>query len=116
MKLLLDTATFLFAIEDEGKVSAEARRYIDDPDEDIYLSAVSAWEIAIKHGLGKLELPGPPADVVPVLMTKTDVRALPIQVSHALQVAQLPPHQRSGSPLGPSVEHWKQERSPCNRA
>jgi PIN domain nuclease of toxin-antitoxin system len=61
---------------------------------DLYLSVASAWEIAIKFGLGKLELPAPPSDLVPELMSKSAVTALPIRHSHALHVAELPLHHR----------------------
>ena len=61
---------------------------------DLYLSAASAWEIAIKFALGKLELPAPPSDLVPDLMSKSSVTALPIRHGHALRVAELPPHHR----------------------
>lgn len=52
------------------------------------------WEIAIKYGLGKLELPDAPARTVPELMTRTATTPLPIHHSHALHVAELPPHHR----------------------
>jgi len=91
-KILLDTQCWLWMLATPERLSEASRELVSDRNNELYLSAASAWEIAIKHGLGKLELPGPPADVVPLLMSKTDVRALPIQVSHALQVAQLPPH------------------------
>lgn len=61
---------------------------------DLYLSAASAWEIAIKYELGKLSLPTPPSRLVPELMSKSAVAALPIRHSHALHVAELPPHHR----------------------
>ena len=90
MKFLLDTATFLFAIEDAGKVSVEARRYIDDPDEDIYLSSISAWEIAIKYSLGKLELPMPPDRLVPMARERLGADELPLREASALRVSRLP--------------------------
>ena len=93
-KILLDTQCWLWMLAAPDRFSEASRELVIDRNNELYLSAVSAWEIAIKHGLGKLDLPGPPADVVPVLMVKTDVRALPVQVSHALQVAQLPPYHR----------------------
>jgi PIN domain nuclease of toxin-antitoxin system len=67
---------------------------VETSENDLYLSAVSAWEIAIKYGLGKLTLPGRPAEVIPELMSKTAVAALPVLHSHALRVADLPMHHR----------------------
>lgn len=90
MKFLLDTSTFLFAIEDERKVSAQVRRYIEDPDEQVYLSAISAWEIAIKHSLGKLDLPMPPDRLVPMAREELGAEELPLREPSALRVSRLP--------------------------
>ena len=58
------------------------------------LSAASAWEIAIKHGLGKVRLPDAPERAVPELMARTGVVPLPVLYRHALRVATLPPKHR----------------------
>ncbi len=63
-------------------------------DTDLYLSAASAWEIAIKHAIGKLRLPEPPAEYVPRRMESMRVAALSIDHGHTLSVAGLPPHHR----------------------
>jgi prevent-host-death family protein len=57
-----------------------------------FLSAASAWEIAIKVGLGKLKLPEPPARYVPARLAEQGMDALPIDHGHALRVAELPDH------------------------
>ena len=57
MKILLDTATFLWAVTDAPDLSKDARELFSDPENEIYLSSVSAWEISVKHALGKLALP-----------------------------------------------------------
>ena len=93
-RILLDTQCWLWMLAAPERFSEAGRVLVTDRNNELYLSAASAWEIAIKHGLGKLELPGSPAEVVPTLMTKSGVSALPIQLSHALQVAQLPQHHR----------------------
>ena len=90
MKFLLDTVTFLLAIEDESRVSSEARKYILDPYEQIYLSSVSAWEIAIKHSLGKIALPLPPDRLVPMARERLGAEELPLSGSAALRVSRLP--------------------------
>ena len=59
-----------------------------------FLSAASAWEIAIKYAVGSLPLPEPPADYVPERMRLNQVKPLPITPAHALAVATLPPHHR----------------------
>jgi PIN domain nuclease of toxin-antitoxin system len=76
------------------RFSEHSRRLLETTENDLYLSAVSSWEIAIKHGLGKLRLPARPAELIPELMLKTVVTVLPIQHIHALRVADLPSHHR----------------------
>jgi PIN domain nuclease of toxin-antitoxin system len=53
MRLLLDTHIALWAIADHPNLSAKARRLIDDPDNQIVVSAATIWEIAIKHALAR---------------------------------------------------------------
>ncbi len=57
MKLILDTCTFLWLASAEHRLSATAVELIRDPDHRVLLSAASAWEISIKHALGRLPLP-----------------------------------------------------------
>jgi PIN domain nuclease of toxin-antitoxin system len=59
MRILLDTCTFLWAGEGSSRLSSVARGILDDQENDLFLSAASAWEIAIKHALGDLERPRP---------------------------------------------------------
>ena len=56
MRALIDTSTFLWFISGSEKLSVDARGYIADLDNEIFISVVSLWEIAIKTSLGKLEL------------------------------------------------------------
>lgn len=58
----------------------------------LLLSAASSWEITIKVALGKLELPAPPDRFVPAQLAEDGIDPLPIEHSHALRVARLPPH------------------------
>jgi PIN domain nuclease of toxin-antitoxin system len=94
LKLLLDTQCWLWMQATPERFSETARLQIDDPDNVLLLSPVSAWEIATKHALGRLTLPTPPAEYVPSRMKSSGVDALPLQHSHALQVATLPWHHR----------------------
>ena len=59
MNILLDTCTFLWIVSGSTDLSDTARRLFSDPDNEVYLSVASAWEIIVKHKLGKLPLPGP---------------------------------------------------------
>lgn len=76
------------------RFSESARGLVDDPENVLLLSPVSTWEIATKYALGRLTLPVPPAEYVPSRMKSSGVDALPLQHSHALQVATLPWHHR----------------------
>jgi PIN domain nuclease of toxin-antitoxin system len=53
VRLLLDTHIALWAIADDDRLSARARALIDDPDNEIVVSAATVWEIAIKHALSR---------------------------------------------------------------
>jgi PIN domain nuclease of toxin-antitoxin system len=91
VKALLDTHTFLWWNLDDPQLSAMARAFISDGGNEIFVSAASAWEIAIKHGKGRLVLPEPPERYVANRLVHFRFVALPIQISHALRVASLPP-------------------------
>ena len=94
MKLLLDTQVWLWMLAEPERLSPAGRRLVEGMEHELFFSAASAWEIAIKHGLGKLTLPGTPADVVPERMHRTGVTPLPVLHRHALHVAALPAHHR----------------------
>ncbi len=94
MRLLLDTQCWLWMQAAPERFSAPARALLDDPDNVLLLSPVSAWEIASKVAAGRLRLPVPPEDYVPSRMKSSGVDALPLQHSHALQAAALPMHHR----------------------
>ena len=94
MRILLDTACWLWVLAEPKRFSARTRRLLVSPDTEIVLSAASAWEIAIKYALGKLPLPAAPADYVPRMMRETRTVALAIEPKHALRVADLPAHHR----------------------
>ena len=90
MRLLLDTCTFLWVITDAPELSPSARRLFADADNEVYLSAVSAWEISVKHGLGRLPLPQPPSRCVPRERERHGIDVLPLHEDAALAVDRLP--------------------------
>ena len=94
MRILLDTQCWLWMTLTPGRLSASARAMVEAGDNELYLSAASAWEIAIKYSLGKLRLPEPPVRYVPTRLDLMRTLALPIEHSHALHVATLPLHHR----------------------
>jgi PIN domain nuclease of toxin-antitoxin system len=92
MRILLDTHVFLWSCLEPDKLSDIARGVLEDPANEILLSAASSWEIAIKAALKKLELPAPPARYIPSRLDAMGLTPLPVEHGHALRVAQLPRH------------------------
>lgn len=90
MKVLLDTATFLWAATDSPSLSRSAREAVADPDNEVRLSAVSSWEITIKHALGKLVLPKPPETLIPEIRAAYEIATLPLDEESTLQINRLP--------------------------
>jgi PIN domain nuclease of toxin-antitoxin system len=88
VNLLLDTHVLIWW--DEGRrLAAEARRAIADADS-VYVSAASAWEVAIKTGLGRLR----PIRTVEQAVDESGFLELPVTFRHAERVGKLPPHHR----------------------
>jgi PIN domain nuclease of toxin-antitoxin system len=88
VNLLLDTHVLLWALADDPKLTAEARDAIVSDHNVVYVSAASAWEIAIKCALGKLRAPDDLADE----LEAADLLPLSITVDHALAAGALPRH------------------------
>lgn len=91
MKLLLDTHCFLWWFANDPRLGEHARDLVGDGENEVFLSAASSWEIAIKVSLGKLTLPEPPEQYVPSRLATQDIRGLAIEHAHALRVSALPP-------------------------
>jgi PIN domain nuclease of toxin-antitoxin system len=87
---LLDTHVWLWMLTDPGRLGP-FRSVAERPDTELFLSAASTWELAIKVSIGRLDLPEPLATYVPSRMRSTRVTGLAIEHAHALQVASLPP-------------------------
>lgn len=90
MRLLLDTCTFLWIVGGSSELSTRARAAFADPANETFLSAASAWEIAVKHRLGRLPLPSPPDEFVPAQRAAHGIEPLPVDEETALHVAKLP--------------------------
>lgn len=94
MKVLLDTHAFLWWIADDPQLSPRARQIMEAADTELFLSAASGREIAIKSRLGKLKLPADLQSFVAQQLHINAIQVLPIQMAHALHVATLPDHHR----------------------
>jgi PIN domain nuclease of toxin-antitoxin system len=92
MKALLDTHTFLWWDTDNPRLSSHAKEIIADKRNEIYLSAASVWEMAIKTAKGKLDLSESPAIYISHRMIEYAFQALPILLNHAAHVHELPFH------------------------
>jgi len=92
MRGLLDTHTFLWWITENSRLSTNIYSILSDGDNELYLSAASGWEIAIKAGLGRLQLPANPEKFIAEQVQINSIIVLPIQMSHALYVYSLPAH------------------------
>jgi len=90
MKVLMDTHTFLWWNLDDPQLSPTARAVISDSRNELFLSAASAWEIAIKAARGRLPLPEEPDAYIASRLTLHHIQALPVHISHAAQVFHLP--------------------------
>ena len=94
MKVLLDTHIFLWAISDYDRLSSRAGEVIRDSESEVLVSTASAWEIAIKVGIGKFAMPVPLAPYLQRQLVKHRIGVLPIQFSHLAMLETLPLHHR----------------------
>ena len=90
MNLLLDTHVLLWWLNNDPILAEEARDYISDGQNPVFISAAVLWEIRIKQSIGKLEIPH---DFLQV-MYKQPFEFLPITIDHAYAVGDLPPIHR----------------------
>ena len=94
MRYLLDTGVWLWSVGDAARMPAAALEVLADRNQEIFLSAVTSWEVAIKVSAGKLKLPEPPATYIPSRMAMQGLRPLSISHPHAALVFVFPHHHR----------------------
>lgn len=94
MKLLLDTCTFLWLAADDPQLSQTARASCRDPGNEVFLSALSVWEITVKCRLGRLPLPARPERYVVSRRRWLRLEPLAFDESSAAHDALLPNHHR----------------------
>jgi PIN domain nuclease of toxin-antitoxin system len=92
MNILLDTHAWLWMMLEPDRIGKKTRALIADDDNIFYLSIASAWEIAIKHSHGRLQLPEEPLAYLRSRTHDNGIKILPIQIDHACLAAQLPQH------------------------
>jgi PIN domain nuclease of toxin-antitoxin system len=91
LNLLLDTHVALWAITDHPKLSQKARDLIQSPKISVWVSVASIWEIAIKHALGRGDMPVSSQDALRYFQA-SDYRLLSVEADHAVAVGELPMH------------------------
>lgn len=91
MNLLLDTHVALWAITDSPKLPQKARDLIQSPKATIWVSAANVWEIAIKHALGRGDMPVSGKNAMRYFQ-ESGYRFLPVEAEHAVAVEELPAH------------------------
>lgn len=89
MRLLLDTHVALWAIADDARLSVAARLLIETPTNEVIVSAVSVWEIAIKHALGRGDMPVSAAQAL-TFFQQAGFSMLAVSAAHAAAVEALP--------------------------
>jgi PIN domain nuclease of toxin-antitoxin system len=94
VRLLLDTHTLFWAVEEPAKVSAAAMAAIQPLANDVLLSAASIWELSIKMSQGKLALSVPYRQWMEKAVIDLKLTVLPITVEYAERQSTLPPHHK----------------------
>ncbi len=84
MKYILDTHVFLWSIADTKKLSEKVIKVIKNPDNEIYVSSVTLWEIAIKTRIGKLIIEGTSIDEIPDIIEKLEYSQMSMTPEDAL--------------------------------
>jgi PIN domain nuclease of toxin-antitoxin system len=94
MKVLLDTHAFLWSITGDDRLSKTAEEIFLDPDNNLFFSAASFWEICIKLSLGKLSLKREWFKTIQEEMRINAVQWLPVEMRHCVELTKLPFHHR----------------------
>ena len=89
MRILLDTPILLWWLNDDANLTQETEKYIVSAENEIYISTVSTWEIAIKQSIGRLEVDLREFEEA---IGKSGLTTLSITMPHTLAIADLPMH------------------------
>ena len=94
MRALLDTSCFLWFLAGSEKLIINARNFIINPNNEIFLSVASLWKIAIKVSIGKLELLQPFEELIPAQLQNNGIGLVAIELRHLSTLIELPFHHR----------------------
>lgn len=94
MRLLLDTCTFLWMIDEVENLSEKARENLEDGQNELMVHQASSWEIQIKYQTGKLDLRCPPEELLKEGLKRHRIGYARIQDEEIWQLQKLPTHHR----------------------
>jgi PIN domain nuclease of toxin-antitoxin system len=94
MRLLLDTNVFIWLNDAPDRVREQVMTVIANPDNDLFFSLTSIWEMQIKIQLGKLELSDPLPDILKTQQVENNLQILTINLNHIWSLENLPNHHR----------------------
>jgi PIN domain nuclease of toxin-antitoxin system len=94
MRYLLDTTVFVWSLREPERLNKKAFEILEAEDKDVFLSAVSSWEIVIKSSIGKLTLPKEPSELLTEALRNFSLQTLSVTHFHSLAVQGLPLHHR----------------------
>jgi PIN domain nuclease of toxin-antitoxin system len=94
MNILLDTHIFLWYITRDDRIPVNMLPALRNPDNAVYLSVVSLWEMVIKYNLGKLPLPQPPEPYLPTQRQRHQIANLDLDEASVMKLADLPAFHR----------------------
>jgi PIN domain nuclease of toxin-antitoxin system len=92
MNFLLDTHAFIWLWEDISKIPPRVLAACEDPENQLYLSIASIWEMQIKVAAGKLSFQQPLAEIIEQQKNENGISILPVSLPHLWQLATLPSH------------------------
>lgn len=105
MKYLLDTHVFLWMLLHTDKLSKKVYNVLEDSGKEIYLSAISLWEIAIKHQLRKLDLGGVDIRLLPNVAAQSDVKIITPEPYDFITYSELPLKKEHRDPFDRLLVH-----------
>ncbi len=94
MKVLLDTHVLLWSATDPDRLTSTTKEVLEDGENDVFVSAVVGWEVAIKQSIGKLDLPRPAELWLPEVIRRSGFALADIGMDAALAVRSLPWHHK----------------------
>ena len=94
MRLSLDTNVFLWLLAQPSRIPADVEDAITDPSNDVALSVAAVWEIIIKTGLGKLQMPGDVFSWLPAELSRRNIAVLDVKLQHVVALEHIPLHHR----------------------